>query len=108
VNGNRPTSTVAPQALFFLNSPLILSTSESLAMELLAEGKDNEQRIRALYERVCNRPATDQEIAKATDYLARVDKATTTSQPDPMLRERAAWASLCQVLLASNEFNYIR
>ena len=38
VNGNRADSTIAPQALYLMNSPLVLRATESIAEALLKEG----------------------------------------------------------------------
>lgn len=100
-NGNRTTSTVAPQALFALNSDLILQASEALAEGLLSNqvGSD-EERINRLYEIAYSRQASGSESQRAVEFIARFQ--------NELGDRKQAWTSLCHVVLASNEFIYIR
>ena len=109
INGDRPSSTVAPQALFILNSDLMASSSSVLATTLLESPADDDRtRINALYERVLGRPASAAEVARAETGLNRFLTAFTDHEPDGAKRRHAAWSTLCHVLLASNEFISLR
>lgn len=105
LNGNRATTTVAPQALFLLNSSLVESSSRQIATRLLAlPATDNAERIDRLYERVLSRPASRLEIRLAETFLDSV----TPSLPVKSVTRVDRWQALCHVLLASNEFIYLR
>jgi hypothetical protein len=99
----RAQSTVAHQALFFMNSPLVRDESRALAARLLASAGDEAARIDRAYGAVLGRPALADESARSVAYLARA-RGLIASDPEP---ELAAWQSLCQVLCASNEFSYV-
>ncbi len=108
-NGDRATSTVASQALFMMNSELLLSAAEALAKNLLSQAtSDSTARIQLLYQRCLGRPATAEEVAQ----LEQVSQ----SLPSQLLAEGAAeadlqtavWSVICQCVLASNEFVYVR
>jgi hypothetical protein len=99
----RAQSTVAHQALFFLNSPLVREESHALAARLLAETEAESARIDRAYGAVLGRPALADERARASAHLARA-RGLLASDREP---ELAAWRSLCQVLCASNEFSYV-
>jgi len=101
LDGNRASTVVAPQALFMMNSDLVLKASENLAKVVLAEDQPDAQRINQLYLRAYGRPASPAEIGRAQTYL------TLTSEQNPQEPQRA-WSSLCHVLLAANEFVYLR
>lgn len=109
LSGNRDTTTIAPQALFMLNSELVLDASESLAARVLEQPDlDDAGRIQLVYQRAYGRPAAEAEIAKAAALVEEISKSVEPTQSDPAKRRLQAWASLCQVVLAANEFIYVR
>ena len=98
LNGNRDTTTVAPQALFLLNSELASRASANLAGSLLASTADDGGRVEMLYWTAYGRAASTAEVARALTFVRQSSDAE---------RERA-WSWLCQTVLASNEFIYVR
>ncbi len=107
LNGRRDQTTVAPQALFMMNSPLVLEQSKRLAATLLARTDlDAEGRIRLLYLKAYGRPPTAVEIQRDIGYLDRFSKAAGERIPAAELESRA-WRSLCRAILAANEFLYV-
>ncbi|MCW3094924.1 MAG: Planctomycete cytochrome, partial [Chthonomonadaceae bacterium] len=64
-------------------------------------------RIKLAYLRAYSRPATSEEALKCQNFLAKYGDSLTASEPDPAKRRTLAWASLCQIILASNEFLYV-
>lgn len=103
-NGDRPSTTVAPQALFMLNSPVVLKATQAQAERLLKRADwDDAQRVRQLYRTCYGRPARDTEVATALDFLLRF-QAVYASTKDP---RTSAWQSLCKSLIAANEFIYV-
>jgi hypothetical protein len=110
-NGDRATTTVAPQALFMMNSDLVLDVARGLAEGLLGRPDlDDAGRISLLYEDAFGRPPTPDESARAAAYLARFDRALGAEggEPGAPARQVGVWQALCQVVLASNEFIFIR
>jgi hypothetical protein len=97
LEGNRASTVVAPQALFMLNSDLVHAASQNLASLALKEPNlDAAGRVRSIYLRACGRPATEAEAVRATAYIARSGG------------DEQAWTSFCHVVLAANEFIYLR
>ena len=91
-NGKRSVTNVAPQALYLMNSGFSLSAAGSMAAAL--DGPPRE-RVRQAYLLALGRPPTSEESKQAMEYVVGRSDA------------RPAWASLCKMLLASNEFHYV-
>ena len=133
INGNRDSTTVAPQALFMLNSDVVNRSSAELARQLVAnESLNDAQRIRELYLRAFGREPTDADQSRAAGYLAQLQElaaksaassgtpsnAPTANSPAPSSAaptaasavdpRRQAWTWLCQAVLGANEFIYLR
>ncbi len=107
-SGRRPTTTVAPQALFMLNDKLVREQAGALAQDLLARAdRDDAGRIRLAYERAYARPPRDAETARALAFARAEEQSLAGAVGDPAERRRRAWESLCWALLAANEFLYV-
>jgi hypothetical protein len=102
--GDRPTTTVATQALFFLNAGLVGESADALAARLLAAPGDDAGRVRALYALAYGRPPSRAETDRLTAAVDGFVKQLAAAEPDVTKRERRAWALVCHAILASNEF----
>ncbi len=90
--GQRNASTVAPQALFFLNNQFVIEQARAAAAKTL-EAPENE-RITSLFRRTLGRPPTEQERQKCVRFLgseASLEK----------------WAQIHQTLFACVDFRYL-
>ncbi len=106
--GQRDQTTVAPQALFMMNSAFVLEQSQTLAQTLLARSDlDKTGRIQQLYELVFSRRATDAEVTRGLGYVDRLRAAMTESGIDSAEIESRVWTSLCRAVLSANEFVYV-
>jgi hypothetical protein len=94
----RTVSTVAPQALLFLNHPFVFAQARSLAERLAAEvpGDDNAQIERA-YQLLFARSVRPEEREVCRGFLFR------SGRPRP----EADWPGLAHLLLCTNEFVYV-
>ena len=107
----RMVSTIAPQALTFLNGEFIHTESARLAARLQAEAGDDPtaQIDRAFRLSLC-RPPTDEERSACLDFLNRQQQQIQSDAPDDELTSsearRRALTALCLVLLNTNEFVY--
>ena len=95
---------VTHQALYFLNSPLVIDAAQSFAKSLLtsidpAQPNPSNQVTQA-YERAFARLPTPHETQQAIQFI---NTLSTKNIPDAQL---AAWSAWCQVLFASSEFIY--
>ncbi|HCA49095.1 MAG TPA: hypothetical protein DEP12_01730 [Planctomycetaceae bacterium] len=114
INGNRDSTTVAPQALFMMNSPLVEEASCQLAHQLT--DFPEKQQISELYRLAYGRQPTKSETNLARKYLKQflTTPVITQEQQDneapalPMTAEFQALKLLCHSVLASNEFIYIK
>jgi hypothetical protein len=100
VIAQREETTVPVQALYLLNSPFILEQAKATAQRILdAKDLDDAGRINLAYRLMFARPATQTETERALRYFSETAK-NLGGTPD-------AWASFCQVMIASAEFRYI-
>ena len=125
----RPSTVVAQQSLFMMNSPMVASQAEHLAGSLLADpsNADDAARIVQAYEICFARPATKVEIDRGLRFLAELALVVGESErvfwpnddamggpmeqnheDGPLDAHHHAWRSFCKVLIASNEFIYVR
>ena len=96
VKGSRDVTTVPTQALFLMNSPFLIKQSKAAAKRLLAEnGWSDGERVRAFLLRALGRPASDDDIERATGFLRDIEVG---------LGRDEAWARYCHAVFASNEF----
>ncbi|MDA1014206.1 MAG: DUF1553 domain-containing protein [Planctomycetota bacterium] len=94
----RNVSTVAPQALFLLNSEFALTQSKHLAERLLRAVADDETaRIKLAYRRLFSRLPRAEEVEVARGILGLAQQRDSV----------AAWTDLAHVLFCSNEFVYV-
>ena len=106
--GHRGETVVAPQALWAMNSELILSSSDAMAAALMKDDPDPRQAIRTAWIRIMGRPATEDEIRQSLAFIEQAaDAHTTAAGPDPAALQDA-WSAFCQSLLSANEFLFIR
>jgi hypothetical protein len=113
----RDSSTVAQQALFFLNDQFVVDASMRMAESLIAEDVRLEEQIRTAFVRLFACQPNSQELQQSVDFVQ--SQAAVLQQSEdaewkkqraerPELVNRAALASLCQVLLSSNRFLYVQ
>jgi hypothetical protein len=101
--GQRSSTTIAPQALMFLNSPQGRQYAQAFAAKLSEES--NEAAIREAYQQALARPPTDQEAKLMSAFLKQQE---TQYQLQGLKSPRnAAFTDLCQALMSMNEFVYI-
>ena len=108
LNGDRPTTTVAPQALFMMNSQLVLEQTKAMADSLLShQDLDDAGRIRLAYETCYGRPAKDTEVQRAREFVQKLEQSYSSKESSATAAKSRAWQSLCKALIAANEFIYI-
>ena len=107
--GDRNATTVAPQALLMMNSEFVSQASTDFASRLLAlPDMDDAGRLQRMYVLAFGREATPDEISQSKSFAAELEQAFVKTEPDPAKRRTQAWAGLCQVVLAANEFIYLQ
>lgn len=103
--GQRPTTTVAPQALLLLNNPHIRKYCENGAKQLLTESQDLTRLVTHLYQRTLSRQPSVSETEKSLTFLTQQTQSYTDSGSNTP--EEDAFADLFQLVICLNEFCYI-
>ncbi|QDT90290.1 DUF1553 domain-containing protein [Gimesia algae] len=108
LSGNRVHTTVAPQALFMMNSKFIMQNTEDFAESILHETHlEGPAKVNRIYERVFGRPATEKETTQALAYLNLYRRELAALELPADQKELRTWQSLCRVLISSNEFLFV-
>ncbi|MFM7117752.1 MAG: DUF1553 domain-containing protein, partial [Planctomycetota bacterium] len=102
--GQRQTTTVAPQALMFMNSPQGRQYAEAFAQRISSAG-DETASVRLAYQLALSRDPSGDELKVAADFIEgarslRRDQGQTEV-------DAAALADFCQLLFGLNEFIYV-
>jgi cytochrome c553 len=105
--GDRSTTVVASQALLMLNSEFVMQAAARLTDRLLAGPGGDDQRLVRLYTIAFGREPTDREREADRAFLLVLSEAHSRGAADPDVW-RTAWGTLCHVVLATNEFIYLR
>jgi hypothetical protein len=101
--GQRATTTTAPQALLFMNSPLMRRCATGFATRLAGQPAD--LAIAHGYRIALAREPTDAEARLASAFIARQREAYGSSgKGDP---SRLALVDFCQALMSMSDFIYI-
>ena len=100
----REQSTVAPQALALLNSPLIREYATSFAERIRSKEDMTDQKIiHAAYELALSRPANADEIETMTQFI----QSQVESRAEDANAHQLAVRDFCHLVLCMNEFVYI-
>lgn len=107
VTGKRDVTTLPAQALYLLNNPFVLGRATALAEGLIQASTDDSKIIETAYERILARHPQPEEKRRALEFLNQATPTTGEENPEGENARKTQVASLCQALLASNEFRYI-
>ena len=108
----RPETTSPSQALYLMNSPLVVEASRKLVAAATGEGRE---RVERLYLAALGRRPSAAEEARALRFVGHeleqqpsmgADVGKEAPAPDAAARSEA-WRAFAQVLLVSNEFLYV-
>ncbi|HAH45008.1 MAG TPA: hypothetical protein DCM07_09155 [Planctomycetaceae bacterium] len=108
LSGDRTHTTVAPQALFMMNSKFILENTRVFAEQIMHQTHlDPPEKVNLIYERVFSRPATEEETSRALEYLKLYRGELDALELPQEEKTQLTWQSLCRVLISSNEFLFV-
>ena len=110
--GRRDRTTVAPQALFMLNSSLVLDESRAWAEHLLSEPIEpqiaaDDARLQRIYQTALCRAPSGDEVARAKQFLTASERQWREQDHDETEARLRAWAGLCRTFWGSNEFVFV-
>lgn len=103
----RPQTTVAPQALFMLNSDLVMEAAEAIGSESLVFEMNDEERVGSIYKKILLRQPTRTELDASLDFVETFSSIIAADGVVEKDMRRKTWQAFCQALLASNEFVYL-
>ena len=107
--GRRNLTTVAPQALFMMNSALVTESCQRIARIVLKHPAISHQdRVRYVYQLILSRQPTDQEVDLWVRFIQQRTELAITSKISETERPLEIWSSVVRVLLSSNEFVYLK
>jgi hypothetical protein len=103
---DRPTTTIAPQALLMMNNPQVRGWARSMAKRIAPDGKTSvEDAVKAGYLLALGRPPSAEEHADTTAFVrGQMESYQKDGKNDG---RELALADLCQVLMCLNEFVYV-
>lgn len=102
--GHRDVTTVPPQALALMNSPLTRQLAEKFAKRIFPTSESTiQQVIGKAYRIALSRNPTDTEIRQMTDFIT--NQATSYGDSDNAMNQ--AIVDYCQLMLCLNEFIFI-
>ncbi len=113
----RDASTVAQQALFFMNDPFVIEASMKLSESLLTEHQDPAAQIREAFLLLFADEPTSEQQRECMQFLERQANALQANSDTQWQKELAArpelirvtaLANLCQSLMSSNRFLYVQ
>jgi len=108
LSGNRTHTTVAPQALFMMNSDFVMQHTKDFAAQISHETHlDASAKVNRIYERIFSRPATEKEKRQALSYIGQYRQDINSIEMSDEEKEQRTWQSLCRVLISSNEFLFV-
>jgi hypothetical protein len=113
----RDASTVAQQALFFMNDPFVLEASMRMSESLRAQHQESEAQIREAFLQLFACEPTTGQLQACVDFLEQQVEALQANtdaewkkkiEERPELASLTALANLCQSLMSSNRFLYVQ
>jgi cytochrome c553 len=102
----RPTTTIAPQALLLMNNPNVRSCAKAMAKRITDSRRTSvEEAVESAYLiALARQPAAD-ELADGVGFVSQQTKSyQTAGQTDP---QAMGLADFCQILMCLNEFVYV-
>jgi hypothetical protein len=103
VTGRRNHTTVAPQALFMMNSPFVIEAATHAAEQLLQEPSDERELVERAYKLILGRIPEPAAVDECVSLLVDLEDAGTGDE-NPRVE---ALATLCHALLNSTQFQYL-
>lgn len=105
--GDRSTTTVATQALFWMNSPLVVEAAAKLT-EARSLSEDLPAQLQRMFLTTYGREPTDAEQMRLKRSLVETEASLHEVEPDSKKRTARAWALIGQVILSGNEFVWVK
>lgn len=104
--GQRPSTTIAPQALMFMNNSQVRRWAQGFAKRVIADKPDAlSQQIDYAYQIALSRlPNEEEQLQSSAFVAAQLESYKSTANSNP---SENSLADLCQILISLNEFVYL-
>jgi hypothetical protein len=104
--GSRPSTTIAPQALIFMNNKQVREYCRAFAKQVLAATDGTiEAAVRRAYVSAIARPPSEEELNASASFI---EQQLSSYKADGLAdAQLLAVADVCQVLISLNEFVYV-
>ena len=99
-NARRPSTTVPQQALFLMNSSVVINRVRNWVASIQVQQLNAEQRIQYFYQRFFQRAPNETELQIGMDFVSHPESASKENSLD-------VWGQYAQLLLLTNEFSFI-
>lgn len=106
VVGQRETTTLPTQSLFFMNSDFILDQTQQFAKQL-ERYSDDQQKIEQIFARSLQRLPTAEETEEGIEFFQSLQRELQDEITDPLRRADRILASYTQAIMSTNEFRYV-
>lgn len=107
VTGSRESTTVPGQALYLMNSPAVQRLADGMALRLIQQVPNPEERVRVAFQLVFNRPPSAAEKSATKTFVEEFAAAEKSRFGDDAALKQAALSAFCQALFSSAEFRYL-
>jgi len=102
----RPVSTVAPQALIFMNNLFVVDQSKDMAAKLQKLATDDlDAQLAIGWEHAFGQTATDSELSRSRKFVHQ--QTALFKERKDKTPELTALANFCQALMSANRFVYV-
>lgn len=102
----RPVSTVAPQALIFMNNSFVIDQSKAMAKNLQAAAKDDlDAQLATGWEYAFGCHTTPEQLSQSREFVLR--QTALFKERKDKTPELTALSNYCQALMSSNRFVYV-
>ena len=102
----RPVSTVAPQALIFMNNAFVISQSRAMAERLQVNAKEDlDGQLTTGWHHAFGRATTPEQLSRSREFVHR--QTALFKERQDKTPELTALANYCQALMSANKFVYV-
>jgi hypothetical protein len=102
----RSTTTVAPQALLMMNSPIVRGYAEGLARRAVAASSSStDENVKMAYATALSRPPSEEELNDGREFITA--QAAAYRRSGKSNNHELAVADYCQAIVSLNEFVFI-
>lgn len=105
--GQRGSSVVAPQALWLMNSELMVNAASHLAGQM-GESDDGDKMLQTVFLKVFGRDGETRQYDRCRDFMREYDAVLTSQVADAGERHQQVLSALLQTLMMSNDFLHVR